>query len=328
MRRGGARWILTALAGLLAAPARAETPTQTLIWYRSAEGCPDGEGFLARLEARGVHGRLAQVGDPIDFVVTLGNDAQGARGMLERQTKTGTVAIRKVDGGTCDEVADGVALSLSLADVPAEHREAAAPVPPSAPPEEPRSAAVALDAGPNAPPAASARGSRSARWAFGFQGSVTSGMSPGLLPGGELFVAYAPGRAGLLVGSSLRLSGFGGARGSAISDAGHDYTLSVIGGRLGACPARLGSPGVHVSPCAAFEMGATGAGSSSAVWAAVRAGFRLELRLGEAARLEAEVDAVRPFTRYEIVAESPERTLYRTAPVGLGLGLGANFSWP
>src|SRR5690349_11532312 len=130
MRAVDGRGTTVAIVGLalaLAMPkeiAKAETPSLPLIWYRSGEGCPDGAGFLQRLEARGVRARLAGVGDPIDFVVTLGVDGDGARGLLERQTKTGTVAIRRLDGGTCDEIADGLALSLTLADAPEERRRA------------------------------------------------------------------------------------------------------------------------------------------------------------------------------------------------------------
>src|SRR5690349_8010617 len=114
---GTQRVIALIIAGsaFCAARARADSPEPPLIWYRSGEGCPDGAGFLERLAARGVQAKLAGVGDPIDFVVTLGTGAEGARGLLERQTKTGTVAIRRLDGGTCEEIADGLALSLSLA---------------------------------------------------------------------------------------------------------------------------------------------------------------------------------------------------------------------
>src|SRR5262249_62000627 len=99
-------------------PARADGVRASLVWYRSADGCPDGAAFLARLEARGVRARLADVGDPIDFVVTLGNGPGGARGLLERQTESRTVAIRRLDGGTCGPGADALALSLVGADTP------------------------------------------------------------------------------------------------------------------------------------------------------------------------------------------------------------------
>src|SRR4051812_39087061 len=70
--REPSRWLGGAaglLAGSIASPAEPVS-----IWYRSAEGCPTGDAFLARLAAHDVVGRVAQVGDRIDFVVTLGQN--------------------------------------------------------------------------------------------------------------------------------------------------------------------------------------------------------------------------------------------------------------
>src|SRR5262245_20939156 len=127
MRRRGARMVLGlafAAASIWPVGARSEesTPTPTSVWYRSTEGCPDARSFLARLEARGVTARVAGVGDPVDFVVTLGIGTDGAQGLLERQTREQTVAIRRLGGGTCDEVADAIALSLVVASAPGTSR--------------------------------------------------------------------------------------------------------------------------------------------------------------------------------------------------------------
>src|SRR5690349_20229293 len=112
-------WLLALMAAFgWPRPARGDEPRPIFIWYRNASGCPDGNAFVALLESRGVVARLAGVGDAIDFVVTLGNDADGARGLLERQTETRAVAIRRLDGGTCEQVADAIALSLVVANTP------------------------------------------------------------------------------------------------------------------------------------------------------------------------------------------------------------------
>src|SRR5262245_27065851 len=83
--------------------ARAAEPVA--IWYRSAEGCPDGAAFLLELERRATPARLAGMGDHIDFVVTLGADAARGWGRVERQTERGTVAIRELEAKSCDAVA-------------------------------------------------------------------------------------------------------------------------------------------------------------------------------------------------------------------------------
>jgi hypothetical protein len=120
MRRPSRRFVfeLAWLIALTPAPATADDVATTSIWYRGQEGCPDAAGFLARVEARGIRARIAQVGDPIDFVVTIGKGAEQSRGLLERQTKSGVVAIRLLEGGSCEEIADGIALSLALASTP------------------------------------------------------------------------------------------------------------------------------------------------------------------------------------------------------------------
>jgi hypothetical protein len=316
-------------------PAQAETRSSTLIWYRSAEGCPEGAGFLARLETRGVRARLAQVGDPIDFVVTLGNGPEGAGGLLERQTKTGTVAIRRIDGGTCDEIADGVALTLSLADTPEEHQETqAAPALATESRAETRLVLEEPTRDTGAPkPTQSADRTRRARFAFGFQGNAISGVAPDTLPGATLFLSFAPGGPSLPRGASVRVSAFGNTRGASVGD--HDYRLWLFGGRFDACPVHVGSSTLHASPCASIDLGAlratgNGAGrkTNDGFWAALRAGVRLEFRVVDPVALEAQVEAVAPLTRYDIVAGAPQTTLYRTAPLGLGVGAGASFRLP
>jgi hypothetical protein len=336
MRRVDARRALAlavAVAAFHAAPAHAEGTTPPLIWYRSGEGCPDGSGFLERLAARGVNARLAVVGEPIDFVVTLGTGADGARGLLERQTKTGTVAIRRLDGGTCDEIADGLALSLSLADAPEERRReepatSASEVPGTKSPPPPDVAPVPATAASAAP----ARDAR-VRASVGVQANVVSGVAPDVLPGASLFVNLASGGSGFLSRSSGRIGVFGAT--GASSSGSYDYRVSTVGGRIGACPAWLGSAAVRVHPCASVDLGtiqSAGSGAtgrtSGAFWGAAHFGLRLDVPLGKRFAIEAQVDARVPFTRYEIVAGPAESLLYRTAGAGFFGGLGAYFNLP
>lgn len=105
-------------AWLVAVPCQAQTP-QAVVWYRSAEGCPDAPQFLARLGDRASLARVAQAGDYVDFVVTLTATEQGSSGRLERQTQSGTVAIQEIRDRECARVADALALSLALALDPA-----------------------------------------------------------------------------------------------------------------------------------------------------------------------------------------------------------------
>jgi hypothetical protein len=62
----------------------------------------------------------------VDFVVTVAHAAEQSSGRLERQTELGTMAIREISAGRCDEVVEGLALSLDLALDPIEKRSIAA----------------------------------------------------------------------------------------------------------------------------------------------------------------------------------------------------------
>jgi hypothetical protein len=314
--------------------ARAEAPPPS-IWYRSAEGCPDGAGFLARLETRGVHGRLAVVGEPIDFVVTLGTGADGARGLLERQTKTGTVAIRRLDGGTCEEIADGLALSLSLADAP-EERAREEPAPTAAPEAEEAPIVRARPAPPRdegsiAAPSPPPRSG--GVFGVGIQGNLLTGVSQDLLPGASVFLNIAPNGSGIFGRASVRAGVFG-YTGASSNDA-HDYRLWLAGGRLEGCPTFFGGAALRVHPCAGLDFGTlqtagTGADAQSAgaFWASVDLGLRLSVPIGSRLAFEAGLAAALPLTRYEIVGGQPVELLHRTGAVGLRAGLGVIFLLP
>ena len=325
---------MVAATVFVAVAARAQaSASPPLIWYRSGEGCLDGSGFLERLAARGVTARLAVVGDPIDFVVTLGTGADGAHGLLERQTKTGTVAIRRLDGGTCDEIADGLALSLSLADAPEERRRDEPAATASKPATDGPARAEPLPERNSAPtrslPPARDVG---AHVAIGIQGNVVSGVAPVLLPGASVFIGFEP-RAGVLPRSSLRAAVFGDV-GAASAD-GYHYNIWLLGGRIQACPVWIGGASLRAHPCASVDLGAiqtTGTGvtgrAAGDFWAAARFGVRLDLAIAERLALEAEIDAELPLTRYDIVAGQAETSLYRTAPAGVAGGLGVYFILP
>src|SRR5262245_36559316 len=86
----------------------AEGPERVSVWYRSTEGCPDGQTFVERLRELGRPAALANVGDRIDFVVTLEARSESSAGRLERQTGRGTVALRAVESRECADVAEAL----------------------------------------------------------------------------------------------------------------------------------------------------------------------------------------------------------------------------
>ena len=317
---------LAAVLVIAAARAVAAQPASApVVWYRSSQRCPDGAHFLALLERRGVQGRLAGVGDRVDFVVTLGESDHGPSGRLERQTDAGTVAIRELDAESCDDVADGLALSLSLTFQPKE---------PS--PEAPTSPSVVAPppAAPHrdeAAPQPSRATTREVAWALGAQGTASIGIAPGVMPGLAVFVerdALGPG----VVSPSFRLSVAGSQSSSDTSRGELSVRLGTL--RLEGCPLLLGAATLSLRPCLGAGGGVVGAEGSGATglsdarpWFDIAAHGRLRWMPVRRFSLEAQAGGTVPLVRYSIEFAQPHELIHRSAPVAFQAGLGAAFRW-
>ncbi|HEX2678409.1 MAG TPA: hypothetical protein VHM19_17275 [Polyangiales bacterium] len=310
------------------------------IWYRTTAGCPEGEAFLRVLEARQVQGRLAAVGERIDFVVTLGVDREGRKsGVLERQTAQGAVALRKVEDASCEQVADALALTLALSIDPAwvEPEPAPAAAEPPAPKED---VAPVSDAKPAPPPPSPAPATlpppptaaepppRTAQVSLGAQGFGTSGTVSGLLPGAALFAELElDGSSSLQPALRLALSGaFATSRFGA-----SDVQLRVLSARAQACPLWVGGRVLRARPCAALDVGqirSSGSGRAgrvdSGLFLAADAGARLTWQAFRELAFEAELGAAIPITRYELSGGGVQRA----AAVGVRAALGAAVHFP
>ncbi|MBN2195216.1 MAG: hypothetical protein JW751_20530 [Polyangiaceae bacterium] len=336
---------------------RAESPTAT-VWYRTSEQCPDAATFLSLVEARGRRARVAEVGDRVDFVVTLGAGAEGSAGRLERQTSTGTVAIREVVGARCEEVADAIALSLTLALAaapdagakgvtagltPAEPVRAAFPA--VAPPAPSAAAPAAPDSShpPPAPEVASSGAGADARPAVAPLGS-------GSLRRRETWVGVSVnGRAGVAPAGA-----WGGAghvevgrphawtiRGSAAVAAGtHTLALgrlhlSLWVARIEVCPLQIGRRRVVTEWCGGGELGRVsaefhgpGGRRDAGLWTALVAGERLRWQLTPALSLETELGLAAPLPPYRVVTERPTAVIFEMDPLGLEAAVGASIRLP
>ncbi|HEY3500643.1 MAG TPA: hypothetical protein VGK73_38385 [Polyangiaceae bacterium] len=317
---------LGVLSGQLGA-ARAQEPGPS-VWYRSSEGCPDGTAFLAKLGPRAAGARLATAGDRIDFVVTLGTAAGRASGVLERQTSSGIVAIRQVESPRCDDVADALSLTLTLAlgsdpaaSAPISGASERAPAPYPAPAAESASTAAAPPKAAVAPavaaePPARDRGvgsqdpvarERESAWWLGTELGAREVLVRGLVPSAGLFAEYERVRAPL-AGASARLTvqfakSFGATE--------NELDRWLVTSRLEACPVRFSEGVVALTPCLGAEAGmvdASGSGSSGrsdrGAWVALNAGGRASFRVGRHAALGTALGVSLPFTRYSLVASS------------------------
>jgi hypothetical protein len=320
---------LTAFAAVsaVASEARADEGRALAIWYRSAEGCPDVHSFLSRLAARGVRAHSAEVGDAVDFVVTLGRVPGGSQGLLERQTRTGSVAIRTLDGDDCEQVADGIALGLVLAS------EDVRPAPAASAPSPPASTGDrTVDRGVETPstPTASARGA--ATW-LGAEGALMTGVVGTVVPGAAVFGEFVPSGRGFLGGGSLRVAAVGGTGSASVS--GESIRTTLLFGRLEGCPVSARIAELRFSPCASFDLGEIGAHGSGVtsetshdVWAALGVSARGEWSPAHGFMLSADVGALLPLTRYDVVASGRGAPLASGARFGVSASVGVGFRLP
>lgn len=322
------------------ASAEPESQEQAILWYRSTEGCPDGARFMESMGARSAHVRLAEAGDRVDFVVNLALTPEGARGRLERETERGTVAIREVVDASCEQVAQVIALNLSLALDPTGG------VPPSEE-VEPTDATSAQDFTEETPSqteaeppaeaqdqnqrtsASTSTSSREpeapeptfTRWRAGLQVGAQSGITPSLAARGTLFLE-AQGLISSLPTLTVRVATVG-VVGSSDTQIG-TIQQSLWAGRLEVCPVSLRAATLEFTPCVAGEVGqlrAAGPLSDAAPFGAVGAHTRGIWTLSNPLSLEADVGVSLPLRKYEVAAGSA--TLYRSAPVGVFAVLGA-----
>jgi len=310
------------------------------VWYRTSEGCPDGEAFVSRLSELGKTARLARVGDRVDFVVTLGSGPSESSGRLKRQTRGGIVAIREYRDARCEQVAEALALTLDLALEP-EGAPAAQAAPGAGSPgvaATPAHVSVpslahssdgAADRAAMGADAGAASPERSAV-ALGAQASITTGIAPGAVAGAALFLDEHAGAAWL---ASWRGSLFG-AYGESSAQR-REIEVMLFGGRVEGCPLELHRQPFTFSPCLGLDAGllrATGPrtlGTTDAgFWGAVAAHGRFSAALGEGLSLELQVGGLVPLVRYEMGSLDGGAAWFRTQAVGFAASVGAAWRIP
>lgn len=285
---------------LLAAPSArgnegVQGPAILQIWYRSSAGCPEGTAFVLRLSQLGREARLASVGDQVDFVVTVAHAAEQSSGRLERQSELGTMAIREISAGRCDEVLEGLALSLDLALDPAVEK------PSSTDSEQ--------------------TGASAWRLSFGAGPTLATAIAPDPMLGASLHAELSHRG-----GASLLVAAHGGRDNAA--PAGVDLTISLLEGRAAGCPLGWGDGVLLIQPCLGASFGwlradspAPRGHSDDAFWASGLAFARGTWHATDGLGLYIDAGAVVPFVRYELGADTGT-AIFRTESIGLEVGLG------
>jgi len=278
--------------------AGAAAPQVVHIWYRGGAGCPDGSAFVQRLHELGREAQLAGVGDPVDFLVSVSSSAEGSSGRLERQTQAGQLAIRDMRAPECEQISEGLALSLDLALDPETRR----------------------DDRRKPPSGAEAR--------VGLAGTLASGLSPAPAPGVAVFAELAA-----TSGASARLevrATHGGGQGRA----GVEVMVNALAARLEGCPVAWLTGAWLWRPCLGVDIGALRASSSyrsgrsdAGLWASASALGRAAWRLDPRWELALQVGALLPFVRYEMGA-ADDAPVFQTRTLGWELALGAGWRLP
>jgi hypothetical protein len=337
-----ARAFLVLSALLVLCRVAAADPESVHIEYGGASGCPDAAAFLRSLQARTTRFRLSTPDDQARrFLVRVTVVGSSFAGRLEIRSPDGGTAIRSVDGATCDEVSNALALMTALAiDPKALTGSPKAAVKSSGDPTQKAADQAGSQRLPSvattvvAPPP-SPNASQPWRWSAGVLGHMTFGVSPSLGYGGELFVeAEAPVSSKLgpaaRVGIFLNQSDVETSTGAA---ARFQWALATVEG----CPVRLALLGQRFSvhPCLALRLGALhGEGrrisqpkQTVRFWA--DGGPVIRLRLAVTARLILEVQGALlvPLYRptFEITDMGARTTAYSVPRIGGLVGMGLSY---
>jgi len=104
----------------------------------------------------------------------------------------------------------------------------------------------------------------------------------------------------------------------------------VLAARSEVCPWRWGGARLGLSPCAAFELGATSASvsehSDQSLWAAPGVGLRASLAVAPAFRLEAGTGVLLPLVRAHVLYAA--QPLYQDEIIAFQAALGVSFGQP
>lgn len=284
--------------------------------YSAPETCPSQEVFEAAIRKRtmGLTAPRDDSSTPEHLDVHLRSAAAGFRGRLVVRERSGRSNLREIDGATCDEAVEGLALVVALMFDPGA--ESRAPPPASSP--EPVN---------EAPRAVTRRERRSNHLSLATSVLALTGQSPHTVPGGELAAAFeAP------LSERFELVFQGGARVSA-----PDTTERTEGNAsfkwwaitASVCPAmRTASGSAFVAACAAAEQGeleATGSDtrnprSATRSWTSLGPGITALWTAMPPLFATASIDAIFPLRRDRFVLGTED--IHEVPNVALRAGIG------
>ena len=182
--------LLCGLVGtvLLAAFASGEA-VPVRIRYEAPSGCPDAQAFFGAVQSRTARVRPAQEGEAASvFRIRITRDKDGSVGEVRAVDDGRESAGRRVEGSSCEEVVQALALTVALSVDPTA---SILPSAPSASVPAPAASSVAPSAtpAPRRVPAvvASSRAAPGGAFEVGIEGLVAHDIEPYVNVGGKIF---------------------------------------------------------------------------------------------------------------------------------------------
>jgi hypothetical protein len=321
------RLTLVLLMSPAAARADAEAFEPVTIDYEATLSCADRGAFLDKIRKRTT--RFRETRDSVRrFVVRIGAEGGRFGGHLEVESRGTRTSGSPVEGRTCEEVVEALALSTALAidpRAPGRHEPAAPPA--ASPPPTPGPVPVPTPPGPEPEPPPPAPAAWHAE--IGAQVVAAGGVAPRVTPAGALFVGLAHRG-----GATVRLGAVLGAERDASNDLGA-ATFQWAAARALACPFSWAlTSRLRLMPCATAEAGALTVSATgitepytrARLWGAAGLSARLSLALGRVVRLELGGDAIVPIWRSRFYFVQPETDLYDVPPVSWRAEGGVTFA--
>lgn len=317
-------------------------PARYELEYSAETACPERAAFEQLVQAQ-----LAEFGDAsrtiqARAIVQFRSSPAGAVGRFELERQDGSRSSRQLESASCEEAATALAFVLALALGGREANAAAAPGSASQPPLEaplaPEPSAPIADRPPTA--AAVARVRAAWRWRFGVgvQLGARSGVGPSFTPVGGGVIALRGDHQGPW-DLALRMAFLRGQPITHADDAGTS-SFKWLAGRVEGCvwSARFFAA-LTVTPCLASNVGqltvagapealpGAAGGSAAKLWLEAGGALRLELQIVKSLSIEAQAEALVPFTRYRFAFDRPDTLVYRVPRLAAGVffGLAAQF---
>jgi hypothetical protein len=299
-------------------------------------GCITAGEFVEKVRSRASNVREARAGEPARRVrVTVGG-AERVVGRLVTAGEDGALVVREVEGATCQEVIDALALVLAVTLDPLTDATPTVASPPPADP--PRPALVVVPEARRPPsrprPVPPRRRAAEVRWhqLVGAEGTVSAGLVATPLAGLGARYALSREERG---GSSLLLTVGAFATFAADAPANHPtggavrYRLQGLDASLCPLGARVHAR-VRLYPCGAVTVGRLqaegidlpGRRADAAVFAAAALEGRATLQVVGALELMGAAALSLPLGKYSAVVVGADNSAGEVQPVGIVLAMG------